>query len=266
VEICLSVKATLAELTVLVNDGLAAYTSIHGDKTAVIEQKTGKAKLEKHYTLERRSHPAGSFILKIWGRTGHMAALSEHDNAITKAAYILIGLHTAWKDLRVSFPENRLSDTLVAEGGQGFVPTHDLEAIKERLRSAMLRAWESYRKQHRSSDGEPNITFEKLHNEAYDGDPNSDSIRAARWCSELVGLDAPEPIVGWTASCDARLFARIHPGKEVITTGPGKLSLAHSDDESIEVAEVGRSAAMLTLFLLAYTGAVSGSPAIAGGV
>jgi acetylornithine deacetylase/succinyl-diaminopimelate desuccinylase-like protein len=101
------------------------------------------------------------------------------------------------------------------------------------------------------------MTFNKLHNDAFDRDPESPAIRDAILCAECAGISLQRPILGWNASCDARLFAHEYPGLEIITTGPGKITYAHSDNEQITVKELAQSCAMLTLFLLVHTGALT---------
>jgi hypothetical protein len=53
-----------------------------------------------------------------------------------------------------------------------------------------------------------------------------------------AGLWKDEPIRRFDASSDARIFASQRPGTAVLTAGPGKLALAHSDRESSGINEV----------------------------
>lgn len=61
-------------------------------------------------------------------------------------------------------------------------------------------------------------------------------------------------MLGWTVSCDARLFATEYPGMEVLTFGPGLLAHAHSDQEQIELDDIRRAVEFLALFILRQTG------------
>lgn len=148
------------------------------------------------------------------------------------------------------------SPVLVLEGGQGFLPTHEIEEVMERLRLAAQRGAENYLRQVGRNDAGIDVvkmTYEKLHNVAFDGDPNSQSMRNAIASAKLTGLWKDEPVVGWTVSCDARLFATEYPGLEVITFGPGQLAFAHSDHEQIAVEEIRKAAEFLAIFLLRQT-------------
>jgi acetylornithine deacetylase/succinyl-diaminopimelate desuccinylase-like protein len=73
---------------------------------------------------------------------------------------------------------------------------------------------------------------------------------AARTC----GLWKEEPILGWTVSCDARLFATEYPDMPVLTFGPGQLVHAHSDHEQIDIEEIRAAAEFTAIFLLLQTG------------
>jgi len=81
-----------------------------------------------------------------------------------------------------------------------------------------------------------------------------DALAAA----EEAGIDIRRPIMGWEVSSDARIFAHLRPGVSVFTTGPGKLAMAHSDQEQITIEELCRATLMLTLFILRHGGFVSG--------
>ena len=146
---------------------------------------------------------------------------------------------------------------LVLEGGQGFVPTHDINEVMQRQRRAAQRGAENYlRRVGRPERGEDVVTvaYEKLHNVAFDGDPDSPSVRNAIAAAKACGLWKDEPVLGWTVSCDARLFATEYPGMQVLTFGPGQLAFAHSDQEQIALEEIRQAAEFLAVFLLKQTG------------
>ncbi len=100
------------------------------------------------------------------------------------------------------------------------------------------------------------VVYEKLHNEAFDGDPDSPSVRHAIAAARTTGIWQEEPILGWTVSCDARLFAAEYPGMAVLTFGPGRLEHAHSDQEQIALDEIRAAAEFLAVFLLLQTGTI----------
>jgi acetylornithine deacetylase/succinyl-diaminopimelate desuccinylase-like protein len=77
-------------------------------------------------------------------------------------------------------------------------------------------------------------------------------VAAARAC----GIWKDEPVLGWTVSCDARLFATEYPGLPVLTFGPGQLVYAHSDQEQINIEEIRAATEFLAVFLLLQTGTI----------
>lgn len=230
--------------------GLASYIKKYGDKRKIIDSETGTAVIKKHYEVERQGN---QYVLRVWGSTGHMASINENDNAITKASFMIREIVKENSEVNICFEDGRVPDPLLIEGGQGFVPTHSIDQIKRRLNEAMIRGADRYAVQREKDSQRPAMTFEKLHNNAFDGDPSSLSMKDAIKCSELLGIPLRKPIVGFDASCDARLFADVYPEMEIITTGPGKLKNAHSDSEQISISELAQSCAVLTLFLLVHT-------------
>ena len=233
--------------------GLDEYVAGYGDKTKIADPATGLPKVARHYDLERRG---AAFLLTVWGSTGHMGSILEHDGAITKAAFML---ETAWRrlpDFAVALDAADDPDPLVLEGGQGFLPTHGIDEVESRIRDAARDAWRSARRDFGYEGPEPAVSFDKLHNDAFDGDPASRAMRAGRLAARVVGLPVADLVTGFRASCDARLFAREHPRKAVITTGPGSIAFAHGDAERIEMTEVAESSAFLALYILLLTGTI----------
>jgi acetylornithine deacetylase/succinyl-diaminopimelate desuccinylase-like protein len=254
-----------AQATRLVRDcldaGLAGYVGLYGDKAKVTDPATHQPLVPRHYQLERHGH---GFVVDVYGATGHMGAIRERDGAITKLAHLVRSL--VFSRARLEALGGRVTlalagdaghDGLVLEGGQGFIPTHELDEVTERLRRAAQRGAENYlRRIGRRERGEEvvAVTYEKLHNVAFDGDPNSPAMRNALAAARACGLWKNEPVLGWTVSCDARLFATEYPGLPVLTFGPGHLALAHSDQEQIDLADVRAAAEFLALFVLQQTG------------
>lgn len=281
-----------ARLEELVRDclesGLAGYIGLYGDKTKVRDETTGRRVVARHYDLKRASD---GFVVTVHGATGHMGAVRQRDGAITKMAHLVRSLVYSKAKIQsmggvVSRGSNRLRratarqeskrgtdflelgdtrrkgaigrpNSLVLEGGQGFVPTHGIEEVMQRLRQAAERGAESYlRLINRPKKGSDVVAvrYEKLHNHAFDGDPASLCMCNAIAAAKVCGIWKNEPIVGWTVSCDARLFATQYPGMPVLTFGPGQLAYAHSDREQIAVEDVRAAAEFLALFLLRQTG------------
>ena len=242
--------------------GLAGYIGAYGDKTKVKEPESGKPLVARHYDLRRTSD---GFEVAVHGATGHMGAIRERDGAITKMAYLLRSLIRSKPRLealnggliRFELGGAVSEDTLILEGGQGFVPTHSIEEVMARLKAAVVRGAENYlRRVGRTETGADavKVTYEKLHNVAFDGDPDSATMRNAIATAKICRLPQDDPILGWTVSCDARLFASEYPGLPVLTFGPGHLAFAHSDQEQIEVDDIRRAAEFLALFVLQHTG------------
>ncbi len=275
-----------AQTELLVSDclaaGLAGYVGLYGDKTRVTDSATGKPMVARHYDLQR---VGDGFRVDVHGATGHMGAIRERDGAITKMAHLVRSLVSSRAKLeagaggRVCFdlasrPQPQAgtqspiansqppgsASTLVLEGGQGFIPTHGILEVMERLRRAAQRGAENYlRRVGRSERGEDvlAVAYEKLHNVAFDGAPDSPSVRNAIAAAKACGLWKNEPILGWTVSCDARLFATEYPEMQVLTFGPGQLAFAHSDQEQIALDDVRAAAEFLAVFLLRQTGTLT---------
>ena len=69
-----------------VEEGLEEYIRDYGDKTKEVDPETGSPKVPRHYLLE---DIPGGVRLTVLGKAGHMGAIRELDDAITKAAYIV---------------------------------------------------------------------------------------------------------------------------------------------------------------------------------
>ena len=249
--------------------GLAAYVGFYGDKSKVMDLATGKPIVPRHYDLRRTQN---GFDVTVHGATGHMGAIRERDGAITKTAALVRSLIASKSKLIASGGPVQLKlaetkdvsnsqslSTLVLEGGQGFLPTHGMSEVMDRMRNAAERGAENYlRRCGRNEAGSQpvTVTYEKLHNAAFDGALNSpvmrDAIAAAKDCKLLKD----EPIVGYPVSCDSRLFAVENPGMPVVTFGPGELAYAHSDEEQIAVGDVLKAVEFLALFLARHTGTI----------
>jgi acetylornithine deacetylase/succinyl-diaminopimelate desuccinylase-like protein len=254
--------------------GLDGYIGLYGDKAKVTDPATGKPMVARHFDFRREGD---GFRVDVHGATGHMGAIRDRDGAITKMAHLVRSLAASKAKLEAAAgspvhlelaphpqadAQSRIThhaSRITLEGGQGFVPTHGINEVMDRLRRAAQRGAENYlRRIGRPERGEEVVTvaYEKLHNVAFDGDPDSPSVRNAIAASKACGLWKNEPVLGWTVSCDARLFATEYPGMQVLTFGPGQLAFAHSDQEQIELEEIRAAAEFLAVFLLKQTGTV----------
>ena len=251
----------------LVRDCLDAaiveYTGLYGDKTKVADAATGKPLVARHYDCRRTGN---FFSVSVHGAAGHMGSVRDRDGAITKLSHLvrrLIRSRSKIESLAGSPVRLELSkphgNTLILEGGQGFVPTHEIEEVMQRLVGAAARGAENYlRLAGRKERGVDvvRVTFEKLHNAAFEGNPDSPSMKNAIAAAKATGIWKDEPILGWTVSCDARLFASEYPAIDVLTFGPGLLVHAHSDVEQVSISELQKSIEFLAVFLLKQTGSL----------
>jgi acetylornithine deacetylase/succinyl-diaminopimelate desuccinylase-like protein len=243
-------------------EGLRQYIGWYGDKTSVTDPSTGKPKVDRHFDLVEED---GGLRVEVHGSTGHMGSILQNDGAITKMAALvrsLAGSRQALEqvaggpmDLRLSGWEN--SSHLIMEGGQGFLPTHPMEAVQNRLREAVWRGAErALRAAGWNGDvrAEIGVSFDKLHNAAFAGAPDSPAMADALAAARDAGIEDSGPVRGWDVSCDSRLFACEYPDLTVLTGGPGHLVHAHGDNEQIEIAEMVRFAEFLALFILRHAG------------
>lgn len=232
-----------AEIEQAARRAVDAYADAYGDKTRETDPETGRPRLADHLTVEPR--PDGGTRIRVHGLAGHMGSLDRCDNAITKAAYVvreLVGLREsgASVDVRLAGHEG---PRLVLEGGQGFLPTHRITEVGDRLRAAA-----------RSAVPEVEMTFDKLHNDAFAREPDCALAVYAEEAARRAGVAAPPHPPGWGTSCDARIFADFFPDRDVIVVGPGRLEHAHGPDERIDLRRLAAAAKMLALLILDASG------------
>ncbi|MFI5381650.1 MAG: M20/M25/M40 family metallo-hydrolase [Tepidisphaerales bacterium] len=247
----------------ILDDGLAQYIAVYGDKTKTIDPATGKPKVARHYEVETM---ARELVVRVHGASGHMGAILQNDGAITKMASMMRALVTSRDAIeraaggRARFTLHNWPDAshLLMEGGQGFLPTHPMSQIMDRLRQAV---WRGVRR-HLALVGRPDIdptsafavTFDKLHNASFAGDPHSPAMQSAISAAKAAGIwKDDQAIRGWDVSCDARIFACEYPDLTVLTTGPGHLIHAHADDEQIDLDELSCFTGFLSRFILDQT-------------
>ena len=258
--------AAEAAVRAAVDKAVIAYCARYGDKTKEADPTSGKPKVDHHYDLIPVKAKKG-LVLAIHGKAGHMGAVLECDGAITKMAYIVrelmakgagklsLGMANPEKDEPWGDPKKPLVE-LALEGGQGFLPTHDIFGIQKRLVKAAAAGGKEYCRKMGVAfkDTMVKTTFDKLHNDAFARKPDSPAMKAAVYAAKKAGLWKAEPIVGWNVSCDARIFAKEFPKREVVTFGPGSLTYAHSPQEQIDVREIAATAKMMAIYALALCG------------
>lgn len=244
-----------------IESGLREYVGLYGDKTKTADPATGKPKLARHYVLTEC--PRG-FAVQVRGVAGHMGKICECDGAITKMAAMVRALvrsrsaieSAAGSPVHLSLADWPDRSKLVLEGGQGFLPTHTMADVQQRLREAVWRGARHYFGLV-GSNAEPTnvlrVSYEKLHNAAFAGKPDSPDLLTAFGAAKAAGMAGDEPIRGWDASCDARIFACEYPSMPVLTAGAGSLAHAHSDEERVNIVDVARMAEFLARFILEQT-------------
>ena len=125
---------------------ISGFTAI---RRKVTDPSTGKPMVARHYDLRRERK---GFTVTVHGATGHMGAIRERDGAITKMAHLVRSLVLSKARLQSS-PAARCDsnsgakpagDSLNLEGGQGFVPTHAITEVMDRLRRAAQIGADTY--------------------------------------------------------------------------------------------------------------------------
>ena len=225
---------------------------------------TGKPKVHHHLDVV----PEGTAIrVDVHGSTGHMGSILENDGAITKMAHLVrwfVRSKAKLRDLAKSEVSIELVkaedvDLLTLEGGQGFVPTHDITEVMKRMADAAVRGADAYLRligsNARAADA-VHVTYDKLHNAAFDGDPDSVPMRNAVAAAKACGMWKDQPVSGWTVSCDSRIFATEYPGMPVLTCGAGRLAHAHADQEQLKITEMRSTVEFLALYMLLQAGTV----------
>ncbi len=265
-EICFSGKIN-GQVQHLVEDGIASaladYLALYGDKTKVNDPTTGKPKVDHHFDLELLPD---RMVCKVHGSTGHMGSIMENDGAITKMACLVRMLYRMKGKLRqasggevtLKLHAEEESTVLKLEGGQGFVPTHQISEVMERMRRAANQGAANYLRMgnhHAAASDCVKVTYDKLHNAAFDGDPDSPQMRHAIAAGKAAGIwKEGQAVTGWTVSCDSRLFAFEYPEMPVLTSGAGLLQYAHSDSEQVLVDDLLKSIAFVAIYLLHEAG------------
>ncbi len=133
----------------------------------------------------------------------------------------------------------------VLEGGVGFLPNKAMAEIKQELLDAVMQTEDKWLREHFE------LTFPKLHNDAYEIDPRhplpvtlNQAVRDCGHASEIFG---------WNVSCDARLYAKI-AGLPTVVYGPSDIVQAHSVGECIRVDDMLAAASGLAQFLVRWCG------------
>ena len=250
VELDISSTFKLKEIEQVILESIASYTTVYGDKT--IPAEGNKAIVPWHFRLKdlgKKMH------LEVMGSTGHMAAIEQNDGALTKAAYIISALYAYDSAIDISLVGHHDPTLLILEGGQSFLPTHTIQDIKKRITKTCAVVLEEFGIS--AEELESIVTMNNLHNSAFCSDPHSKLFEKTRSYLNGFGVRQAEPVRGWGASCDARLFWEARPDMPIVTTGVGTLDDAHSDTEKVDLNDICTYSGVLALLALDYTGAFS---------
>ncbi|OFX15461.1 MAG: hypothetical protein A2Z18_04860 [Armatimonadetes bacterium RBG_16_58_9] len=131
------------------------------------------------------------------------------------------------------------------EGGIAFLPNRRIEQIRDELRSLIDRGSGDWAREHYS------LEFSRLRNEAFE--TGVDHPAVASFCRAAESVLGPRRPLGWTASCDARLFYH-RGGMPTMVFGAGDLGHAHSLNEQIRIADILRAAEVLIRFITDWCG------------
>ncbi len=204
------------------------------------------------------------FTLTTTGKSLHMGRRREGENAIEKMMDALYQILEYEKELVASsanyplferyeapvqvcigsirggsWPSMVAADCVV-EGGVGFLPNTTMDQVKEGLEAAINRSNDEWLKSHYK------LEYLKLHNDAYECDPNHPLVQGLNAAAIECGADSE--VYGWNVSCDARLYARL-AGLTTMVFGPGTIADAHAAGEKVEWAEVVQATKALALAL-----------------
>ncbi|MHC4441754.1 MAG: hypothetical protein ACYTF1_10725 [Planctomycetota bacterium] len=235
------------------DQSVADYVEVYGDKTGEKDPATYEVMLAKHFELKiSPTADLQKFRIDIYGCPGHMSAGFRCDNAIIKASYLLGGL------IRISsnFPgigaRVRLADDggddgeLVLEGVQSFSPVHGVDEVKGRMLSAARRGIQHYcRVRGREyDDGMAEMIFEGRQDDACAGSTDNVAVGALGRAFGALGEPMPEP-VAYGVGCEVSIYQR--KGYPVAVFGAGKPENAAGKDEFIDVPELQKALAVSTL-------------------
>lgn len=209
------------------------------------------------------------FKLDVEGKATHMGRWREGVNAIDETMGILDIMKQYERELVAQsggdplFPDpggsikvnvgtiqggewpSMVAPRCTVEGGIGFLPNKRLREVRDEVRAAIEAGASEWAREHYE------LTFNRLHNEAYRTDPEHPMVEALRASAESV-LGSGE-IVGMTASCDARLFYH-RGGMPTVVFGPSDISFAHAAHEQVKVADLVSAAQILAEFTMDWCG------------
>lgn len=209
------------------------------------------------------------FRLKTFGVSAHMGRRHQAVNAIEKMMGAIEQLLAYEKQLIAASRNHRLferyeapvqlclgiiqggvwpsmvPDECTLEGGVGFLPNKSLAQVKAELEAALDSSADDWLREHYE------LTYPKLHNDAYEIDPNHPLVTTVHQAALDGGL--PSEVFGWNVSCDARLYAKL-AGLPTVVYGPSDIREAHSAGEKIRWNDVLQAAGTLATAIVRWCG------------
>jgi len=209
------------------------------------------------------------FRAKTMGTPKHMGRRHEAQNAIEKMMEAIKWMLVYEKELiaasagyplfeRYEAPVQLCLGTIHAEGwpsmvagerelwgGVGFLPNKNMEDVKQELYQAVMRSDDQWLREHFE------LTFPRLHNDAYEINPDHPLVTTLHQAAGDCGIDSE--VYGWNVSCDARLYAKLAELPTVVY-GASDIRYAHSDGEKVRWQEVVEGAEGLTNAVINWCG------------
>ena len=200
-----------------------------------------------------------------------MAKHLSGNNAIYKSSYIINSLKKEW-DLLTSESKDHfyfkefespiqlnlgiisggdinatLANNVILEGAIGFLSNKSMDNIKSLLHNAIKKGISHYEKEFNLIDTQGySLSFDKLHNDPYEITENYYVSKLRKSHKKFVTNKIQG--IGFPASCDSRLFF-CRNNIPVVVLGCGDLSLAHSENEKVNVTEMLETIDLITDFI-----------------
>ena len=195
-------------------------------------------------------------ICEVRGRAAHGSFPERGDNAIEKAARLLLAVHEQpFTSFTHPLLGSNVPGTLWIEGGGELHVVPDRTRLRVEIRvvpggptAAEIEA--DLRTLAAAHDAEIELVEESV--EPFETDERSPLVDALREANERVGSGRP-PMIGVPAWTDAHNFVDI-AGSHAVVWGPGDFGVAHDPDEAITIDEVVTAARTVEMLLAGADG------------
>ena len=256
-------QRVLMHLTELIDGSLDEYAERFGNADRRHGGGARSAGAAREYTLslEPQAERIG-FRLEVSGATESSEPVGPDDNALAKAAYLLMAMLRVARNYPNLDGRVELVGTpdgpLVLEGRQTFVPPQTLEQVELRIADALrsgARAYCGYRTV-RFDEAMVQSLGGMRRESAFETADDADVVQAFRASFAALERAWPNP-AGWLGGGDAHRFAE--QGVPTVVFGPGRVGMAGAGDEHIAVRDIQDAVAIGTLSTLRLSGAL-GTP------